>query len=397
MQDTDYYIPAAFLISGFLLRTPGLVRGWRNGMVRSVNFLLLLAGSGFLFGAPPTIKLVNRLTGISNFSAPMVCVLVCAFNYCCLVLIENWLHGEGEKTHRRVRMWRAGWLTAVILIIGFFAWGEAPDERLVDFDTYYATTPGTVGTIVTYLLFHLVSATAIAIMCWRGTSEVRSWTRAGLWVLFIGFVLNFVYGVMKLTAVAVRWVGKDWDWLSTVAAPPTVSTGGVLVTIGFLIPVLGPKAAEQVRAAFDIFRLRRLWQLVRPAGGASGVLAAPLWSSPTERLTYRTSATQDRILRLQPYFDDEVRRAAHDASLGEGGSARQAAARGIAAMLAAAAEQAASGSPAPHSATTAPAARAAYLAAEAAYDDLVLEVASQLRSSAPRSTGAGAHRTGTPS
>ncbi|MFE5719023.1 MAB_1171c family putative transporter [Streptomyces erythrochromogenes] len=392
MQETDYYIPAVALISGFLLRTPGLIRGWRNSMVRSVNFLLLLAGAGFLFGAPPTITHVNRITGISNFSAPLVYSLVCAFNYCCLVLIENWLHGEGEKTHRRIQMWRAGCIIAITLIIGFFTWGDAPEERRVDFDTYYATTPGIVGTIVTYLLAHLVAATAIAIMCWRGTSEVRSWTRAGLWVLVVGFVLTFAYGVAKMTAVVARWFGTDWDWLSTSAAPPIVSVGGVLVTIGFLIPVLGPKAAEQGTAAVDFFRLRVLWQLVRPAaGGGSGVLAAPLWSSPTERLTYRTSATQDRILRLQPYFDDDVRRAAHDASLAEGKPAKQAAARGIAVMLATAADQATAGGHVSHSATSA---RAAYLAAEATYDDLLLEVASQLPSFAPRSTGAGVNRTG---
>ncbi|MFD8983925.1 MAB_1171c family putative transporter [Streptomyces sp. NPDC059564] len=380
MHDTDYYIPAAALVTAFLLRTPGLIRNWRLSMVRSANLLILLGAAGFAFGAPPTISFMNRVTGVVNFSAPLVYVILCGYNLACLVLIENWLGGDDERTRRRIRRWRVVYITAISLVIVCFAVGDAPDERLVDFDTYYANTPWIYGVIVTYLLAHMVASTAITIMCWRGVSQVRSWTRVGLWVLVAGFILNLAYGVAKLTAVAARWANEDLDRLSTSAAPPIVAAGGVIVTIGFLIPLLGPKVEEQVRAAADHFRMRPLWQLVRPTGsGAPGVLKAPLWSSPAERLTFRVSATQDRILRLHPFFDDQARRVAYDQGQEAGLPERQAAARGIAAMLSAAADRCAAGGEVPAPTATARTARDEYLAAEATHTDLLLDVAAQLR------------------
>lgn len=384
MQETHYYIPTIALLTAFLMRIPGLLHNWRLSMVRSANSLILLGAAGFAFAAPPTISYINQLTGIVNFSAPVVYIILCGYNLACLVLIENWLGGDGEKTLRRVRRWRVIYTTAIALIILCFVLGSAPDERLVDFDTYYANTPWISGVIVSYLLAHMVASTAITIMCWRGVSQVRSWTRVGLWVLVVGFILNLAYGVSKLTAVAARWAGNDLDYLSSKAAPPIAAVGGVIVTIGFLIPLLGPKLEEELRAGADYFRIRALWRLVRPAG--SGILKAPLWASPAERLTFRLSATQDRILRLHPYFDDHVRRTAHDEGLRAGLSPRQAAVRGIAAMLSAAAMECAAGEAVPPSKSTAQTARDTYLAAEAAYADLLLDVAAQLPTTPSRRT-----------
>lgn len=400
MEGTDYYIPAAALLTAFLLKTPGLIRNWRISMMRSANLLILMAAGGFLFGAPPTIVFMNQITGVVNFSAPLVYVILCGFNLSCFVLIENWLGGENEKTRRRTRLWRIVSATSISLIIGCFAMGDTPDERLVDFDTYYARTPWVCGMILTYLITHVVTSTAITFMCWRGASQVRSWTRTGLWVLVLGFTLNLIYGVAKLTAVAARWGDVNLDYLSTLVAPPIVAIGGVIVTIGFLVPFLGPKAEEQVRAAVDHIRMRPLWQLVHPAGpGAPGVLKAPLWSSPAERLTFRLSATQDRILRLHPYFDDHARRAAYDYAQEQGLSERNSAAWGIAAMLAAAADTcAAGGSEIPAPTSTARDARDAYLAAEATHDDLLLAVAAQLRDTFTlRTVGIADTRQGSPS
>lgn len=380
MQDTDYYIPAAALATAFLMKTPGLIRNWRLSMVRSVNLLILLAACGFLFGAPPTIAFMNQVTGVSNFSAPLVYVILCGFNLACFTLIENWLGGDNERTRRRILLWRIISATAVSLMITCFVIGDAPDERLVDFDTYYAKTPWVCGVVLTYLITHIVSSTAITLMCWRGASQVRSWTRAGMCVLILGFTLNLAYGAAKLTAVLARWTDMNLDFLSTSVAPPTVAIGGLFVTIGFLVPLLGPKAEEQVRAAADHVRMRPLWQLVRPAGsGAAGVLKAHLWSSPAERLTFRVSATQDRILRLHPYFDDRVRRGTYEYALEQGRSERNSAARGIAAMLAAAADKCAAGGEVPGPTSTARIARDEYLAAEAAHEDLLIAVAAQLR------------------
>ncbi|WP_240137087.1 MAB_1171c family putative transporter [Streptomyces sp. MUM 178J] len=339
MRNTDYYVPAVALGIAFLAKLPALRRGWRDPLVRSVHFLIFTAACCFLFAAPPTIRAVNDLTGVPNVSAPLVYSLTCAFSCACLLLIVNWRGGAPEAVRARSRAWSLAYAGAITALPVFFLLGDAPVERLRDLDTYYATTPYIREMIVTYLTAHMVSAVVTTTLCLRWAREVRQWLRAGLIVLVVGFVLNLLFGIAKLAAVAARWTGRDWDALSTSVAPPIVAAGGLIVTVGFLLPLLGPQLGDACRAWTGHVRLGPLWRLLRcPARQRAAMPQIPWWSAPDMLLTVRETVIHDELLRLQPYLDDLVRRRAHDTAVAGGAGEDRAAVLGVAAMVAAAVE-----------------------------------------------------------
>ena len=339
MRNSDYYLPAVALGIAFVAKLPALRRGWRNPLVRSVCFLVFAAGICFFFAAPPTIKAVNDLTGIPNFSGPLVYCIMSAFSCACLVLIVNWRGGPPELVRRSSRRWMA-WYAAVITALPvFFALSNAPVERLRDLDTYYATTPFIREMIVTYLAAHMVAAVVTTTLCVRWARAVSEWLRVGLVVLVIGFVLNLLFGIAKLTAVIARWTGRDLDSLSTTVAPPIAASGGLIVTVGFLLPLLGPQISGVCHAWITYLRLGPLWRQLRSTPGDHVPLPQiPWWAAPDMRLTVRETGIHDELLKLQPHLDDVVRQRAHDAAIGNRASTQAAEVVGVAAMVVAAAE-----------------------------------------------------------
>ncbi|MFE2147686.1 hypothetical protein ACFXA3_39180, partial [Streptomyces sp. NPDC059456] len=215
MNGQDYYIPAAALAVSLAFKLPALRNNWRDPLLRSVCALLILAGSVFTFAAPPTIVAVNRWTGVTNFSAPLVYCLITLFSAACLVLIVNWRGGPPEETRRISRRWMLGYAGVVVVLVALFLLGETPVERLRDFDTYYANTPYIQQMIALYLTAHLVAAVVMVAMCWRWSLQVHGWLRIGLMIIVSGYVFNLSYDATKISAVVARWAGHDLDDLST--------------------------------------------------------------------------------------------------------------------------------------------------------------------------------------
>lgn len=350
----NYYVPAVALGVVLLAKLPALVRGWRSPMVRAVNALLAMACAAFAFSAPPTIVVVNRFTGISNFSAPLVYCILCAYSCACLVLVENWREDSRveTRTRRRVLAWVLAYGLVIAAIIGCFVVGDAPVERLRDFDTYYATTPFIREMLVLYMVAHTVAAFATTVVCWRWALDISREThetavsttgrslKIGLILLVVGFLVNGVFGVAKLTAVGARWAGHDWDVLNRMAGSFISLNAGVCMC-GFLLPVFGPWLVERVWRPWRTFAaLRPLSALVGPPGEGPGkqmFLTTPWYSSPEQLLMYRLTNIRDGMLRLRAYCDDEVREAAHREAVARGASDRDAVATGLAVMFGAAA------------------------------------------------------------
>ncbi|MER7665604.1 MULTISPECIES: MAB_1171c family putative transporter [unclassified Streptomyces] len=340
MRNSDYYLPAIALGIAFITKLPSLWRGWRDPLVRSVHFLLFTAAICFFFAAPPTITAVNRLTDTPNFSGPLVYCIMCAFSCACLVLIVNWRGGPQEVVRRSSYLWITAYAAAVVALPVLFALGDAPVERLRDLDTYYANTPFVREMIVIYLAAHIVSAAVTTAMCLRWAREVGQWLRVGLIVLVIGFLFNLFFGLTKLTAVIARWAGHDWDALSTTVAPPMAAAGGLITTVGFLLPLLGPQVSDVCRAWITYIRLGALWRQLRSTPGDHTPLPqVAWWSDPELRLTVRETAIHDELLRLQPYLDDFARQRAYESATGRGVPAAQAHVVSVAAMVVAAVEE----------------------------------------------------------
>ncbi|MGW1256679.1 MAB_1171c family putative transporter [Streptomyces sp. NPDC002513] len=345
MDGRIYYLTALLLWSGLAIRIPRLLHSRRDPALVSLCAVVLAAGVSFTLSAPASVAAVNHATGIPNIAAPLVYTVLTAFSAACLVVIVYWRGGEPEYVRRVARRWLTGYAAAIVALWVLFAVGDAPVERRTDLDTYYATTPGLAEMITLYLLAHLIAAFATTTLCWRWSRKVTGWTRRGLSVLVLGWLLNGVFGVVKLAAVAGRWTGRHWDSLSTDLAPWVAAVAAVLVTVGYALPLIGPRVESVTAYA----RLRPLFTLlVDPADKRYWV---PLsWRSLGDidlRLTQRETGIRDGITRLVPRFDDRVRKQAYHRAISAGASAPEAEAVGAAAMVVAATRSGTSDDPRP--------------------------------------------------
>ncbi|MEU6097957.1 MAB_1171c family putative transporter [Streptomyces sp. NPDC047079] len=337
MDGSSYYIPATAMAVAFAFKAPALLRSWRDPLLRSVCALLALAASVFFFAAPPTITEVNHLTGITNVSAPLVYALLSAFSASCLVLVVNWRGGPPAVTGTLTRRITMGYGVVMAALVVLFALGDAPVERLRDFDTYYARAPYIREMIVLYLAAMTVAGLAMTVLCWRWALQVHGWLRAGLLVIVTGYLFNLAYLATKFTAVIARWSGGNLDDLSTYAAPALASIGGQVSAVGFCLPLACQRVGDNWATWSTYRRLGPLWRELRPVSthtGREGRIS--WWSSAELQVTQRESDIHDGMLSLYPYFDPAVRARAYDAAVAAGSSPVQARAEADAAMVAAA-------------------------------------------------------------
>lgn len=354
LDGANYYVPAAVLAFALLARLPGLLRGWRSPTVRVVNILLFLPCLGLVLSAPPTVTTVNRLTGISNLSALLVHCVMTAYSCASLVLLSYWkgTPQDGRRTRRRVRAWRTGCCAVIVALAVLFALGDVPVERPRDFDTYYATTPYISGMLVLYLVAYVIAGAAMTFVCgnWmldigrraaqeRKTAVDRS-LRIGLLALVAGSMANIIIGSFKLTAIAARWAGRDWDALNA-GLSPFVSVCGMVIGVGLVVPVYGPALIDRVwQPVLDMNALRPLWRLARrtrPAARNAVFLSPPWYAGPEQVLLYRMTAIHDWMLGLCPYCEDDLRERSYRRAKEAGSPEHEAVAAGLAAMYAAAA------------------------------------------------------------
>ncbi|MET8132405.1 MAB_1171c family putative transporter [Streptomyces sp. NPDC005251] len=337
MDASPYYIPALALWAGLAVKLPDLVRTWRDPLVRSVCWVIFLGGAGFVFAAPPTVAAVNRASGIPNLAAPLDYAIVSAYSASCLLLILHWRGGPADHLRRLARRWQIGYTILIALLVVLFIMGDASVERRTDLDTYYATTPWIGQMIALYLLGHVTAALTTTSMCWRWALQVHGWLRAGLWLLVAAWLLNLSFSTLKIIAVAARWTGNDWDVLSTVLAPGLVGLAATIATVGFTVPLLGPRVVRLRHGVVTWWRLGPLWHELSSASPNSP-LAAPIpwYSSYSVRLTQREAGIQDGLNLVRPHLDDRVRSRAQTAARSAGLGSEDASRVGLAAMITAA-------------------------------------------------------------
>ncbi|WP_327357830.1 MAB_1171c family putative transporter [Streptomyces sp. NBC_01304] len=334
MRGPDYYLPALILWTGLAFKVPALRRDRREPTLRAVCAVLLLAGAGFAIGAPPSIALINRLTGVPNFAAPLTYSIVTAYSAACFILMLLWRGGEAPRLRSLVRRWTLAYALVCVALWALFAAGRAPVEQQRNFDTYYAHTPFIREMIVLYLTAHVTAALVTTLLCWRWARLLQGWQRAGLIVITAGWLLNLLFGVVKSTAVAARWADQDWDAINTSVAPIIVSLAGALVAAGYLLPVLVPTAVETLLGWRTYLQLNPLWHaLAATENWSTYQPRLSRLASPRIRLVSRESSLQYGLLRLAPYADEAVREDAYDRARAAGASEVEAKAVGTAAMV----------------------------------------------------------------
>lgn len=331
-----FYVTGVVTATALIVKAPTLRRGWDQPLMRAVFTLLVVGTLAVFLSAPPTIVAVNRLTGVVNFSAPLVYSLLTAFSGACIVLILHWSGPATPAVRRATRLTVAAYGAVTVAIVALFAKGEAPVEQLRAMDTYYANTPWLREMIICYLSAHTVGSTALTVLCWkwlRRLDPAMRPLRTGLALLMLGGAFDLAFLGVKWTAVGARWRGGDLDYLSTYVAPPLAAFAALLVGAGFLVPLVGGCAPWRDYSRYR--RLRPLWAALR-GFSPCGMRPVPLtwWSPVGIRLIHRESVIDDGILALVWWFDPAVREEAYEAARAQGRPERHAALVADAAMLA---------------------------------------------------------------
>ncbi|MFE9680231.1 hypothetical protein [Streptomyces sp. NPDC006285] len=311
-MDVVFYIPGVFLLVTAAFNLSAMKGSWRDPLMAASISVLLIGAVVCILSAPPTISVVNALTGIANFSAPLVYSGMSALSACYLVLMIAWRGGALERVARATRLVVCVYGLVIIGIVTLFALAHVPVERTRDLDTYYARTPYMREMILLYLVSHTAATAALAGMCVGWLRKVRDLTRTGLTLIVVGVLFDLSYQLAKYAAIGARWSGRDWDFLSTSLSPPLVAVAGVTVAAGFALPRVGPSTANNFRAWRRCRLLRPLWLELRD-------LRTPLadthwWDFPVVRLVQQEITILDGVLVCSPYLDNEVRRAACSAA-----------------------------------------------------------------------------------
>ncbi|MEU6577435.1 MAB_1171c family putative transporter [Streptomyces sp. NPDC046805] len=317
----SFWLPAAVLTVALAIKLPGILRMWRDPMLRAVGGLLLFACAVFVFAAPKTIAWTNRVTGVPNISAPWVYSLLTALCASWLLLIIAWRNGLADRSAatRRATRWVVSVYAGVVAALWvLFTLADVPVERLRDLDTYYANTPFMREEILLYLTAHTVacSITARLIWNWIRTAGLDAWLRWGLRSLGVGYATNLLFDASKLTAVAARWTGHDLDWLSTYLAPSAACVSATLVAVGFIIPHAGQYLAEHRRMRVSHWRLRPLYLLMRTVTGDREPFAPR--ATGELRLIRRETFIRDALLQLSRHLDEDLRIRSYEAALALG-------------------------------------------------------------------------------
>ncbi|MFJ2262884.1 DUF6545 domain-containing protein [Streptomyces sp. NPDC087844] len=305
--DVVFYIPGVILLVTAVLNLPAMRGAWRDPLMAASISVLLIGALVCILSAPPTIGVVNDLTGIANFSAPLVYSGMSALSACYLVLMIAWRGGEPERVARASLLVVCVYGLVIIGIVTLFALADVPVERTRDLDTYYARTPYMREMILLYLVAHTAATAALAGMCLAWLRKVRDLTRKGLTLIVVGVLFDLSYQIAKYLAIGARWGGLDWDFLSTSLSPPLVAVAGVTVAAGFALPRVGPSTADNFRAWRRYRLLRPLWLELRDL--RTPVADTHWWDLPVVRLVQQEITILDGVLVCSPYLDNEVRRA----------------------------------------------------------------------------------------
>lgn len=231
------FVPVGLLILASVRRLPVLIRRWKDPLLRSVSVLLALGGLVFFsfFAASPTIAKVNAFFGITNFSAPLVYCLLTAANAAVISLTITWRGGSEQRRVVATRWCLGGYGLVMIALYTLFVLGDAPVERLRDFDTYYATAPFLREMIVLCLSAHAFATVVLAPLCRRWSHDVTGVLRAG-------------HGL---------------DGLSTSIAPPLAALSTFCQGIGFALPAVSRSVTRQWLSWSEYRRLAPLWASLR--------------------------------------------------------------------------------------------------------------------------------------
>ncbi|MFD7262311.1 MAB_1171c family putative transporter [Streptomyces sp. NPDC059874] len=322
---TGFLCAAAGLLVASAIKFWALRKNPRDPLLRAVTATLFVAALLFVTAAPPNLVAINKLFGIPNIAAPIVYSILTAFDGVSIMLLIHWRGNDDPRvTRRQTRLCLATYATVAVAIYVLFALGDAPVERIRDLDTYYAGTPWIREMILLYLAAHTVAAVTMLVLSRRWSRQVPGTLKVGLLLIAAGSAGTFSYDLLKYTAIVARWLGHDWDWLSTNVAFTLAGCSAFLVSAGFLLPPIGQGIGSRWRASRRFRRLQPLWLEIRPEIPHTSPPPMPWWQPVEHRLMQRERDIFDAVLRLTPWFDRSTGAKVYALALAEHSDSRRA-------------------------------------------------------------------------
>ncbi|MFJ3835277.1 MAB_1171c family putative transporter [Streptomyces sp. NPDC090054] len=332
---TAYLSSAAGLLVATAIKLWALRKNPRDPLLRAVTATLFVGALLFVTAAPPHLAAINALFGVPNIAAPIVYSILTAFDAATIVLLIHWRGNDDARvTRRQTRLCLTAYTLVVLAIWALFALGDAPVERLRDLDTYYSGTPWIREMVVLYLAAHSVAAVTMVVLSRRWSRQVSGTLKGGLLLIAAGAACTFAYDLLKYTAIVARWLGHDWDWLSTQVAFSIASFSAFLIAAGFVLPPLGQGAGYRWRALCRFRGLQPLWLEVRPEIPPTSPPPMPWWQPVEHRLMQRERDIFDAVLRLTPWFDRSTGAKVYALALAEGTGSRRARSEADASVIA---------------------------------------------------------------
>ncbi|WP_343299707.1 MAB_1171c family putative transporter [Streptomyces sp. 5-6(2022)] len=295
---------------GVCFKLRDLLHSPRSPLKRAVCITLALASTSMFCAAPSSVAVINKTTGVPNLAALFVYIIIVMISASAHVMLAYWLHPL-DRARQAARRWMLTYAVLITVMIALFAAGDAPVERRLDFDTYYASAPYLREFILLYLVALAAATAAMMGLCWKwATLAGRPWLSRGLRMNGIGAAGGLAFSLAKLTAVIARWCGTDWDGLSSDLAPRFAAPATIFTAIGVALPSWGPYLTRMRNRATRHTAYRELyplWNALRQAAPAI-VPAARIPRGDFElRLIRRLAEINDGRLALRSYIDPRVK------------------------------------------------------------------------------------------
>jgi uncharacterized protein DUF6545 len=306
-----------FVAIGFKFRH--LRRQWGTPQLWAVIVSIFISSVIYWSASPESIHLLNRATGIANFTAPLVYCLGTAFAGSTLTLAIFWRYPP-ERAWPRATIVITAYMAGIAAIAILFSVSDVPVERITDFETYYARQPTVAALLMVYDIMDGIGLGLIAYGCLKWSRSVdladRPWLRRGLFLYGFAALLGFASFVEKFSAVVSNWFGLHWlDTANTVVPLVTGPPGMVSALCAVVLPIWGPRLPRLRHwrrrwAAF--WTLRRMHRPLRRVDPAGVLVTRGRRFDPHHRVRRQLIELGDFEWHLRRLFDPVVEQAAQE-------------------------------------------------------------------------------------
>ncbi|MFC0544868.1 MAB_1171c family putative transporter [Kutzneria chonburiensis] len=207
-------------------------------------FILCYAATAWII-APATHAWVDRVTATPNLAALLSFVVVTAGTGSATTLALYWGY-PADAVRTRVRTVFLFCGSAIVAMTVLFTLSSVPDERPVDFVTYYATEPTVAATVLIWLLSAGGGWAVITGWCFswarRPDFAALPWLRLGLRLYGLSGAVYAVFTLFRIVVVCANWFGvTTMNGLDT--ASPVVAALAVnfILAAALLLPAWGPR------------------------------------------------------------------------------------------------------------------------------------------------------------